>query len=195
MAMVKKTIYRRIQRTRGLLQDALLELILEKGFDAVTVQDVIDRANVGRSTFYAHFQDKEDLLLSGFEHLRTQFEEHLKSETIAHDSPWALSLSMFHHAQSQRRLYQALAGKQGGNIALAHIKKYLFNYLQSHLKKVLSKRNGGIPPEIVAHFITSSFISMLTWWLDNNSSYTAEQMNDFYLQLAQPGIDAVLRRG
>ncbi len=191
--MAKKVLDRRIQRTRQVLQDALLALILEKGFDAVTVQDVIDRANVGRSTFYTHFQDKEDLLLSSFEHLRTQFEEHLMSETVADDSPWALSLSMFKHAQGQRRLYKALAGKQGGNVALAHIQKYLFTYLHNHLKRVLSKRNKGIPPDLLAHYITSSFISLLTWWLDNDSSYTAEQMNDFYRQLVQPGVDAIMQ--
>ena len=193
--MAKKVVDRRIQRTRQGLQDALLALILEKGFDAVTVQDVIDRANVGRSTFYSHFQDKEDLLLSGFEHLRTQFEEHFMSEIVTDDSPWALSLSMFQHAQEQRQLYKALAGRQGGNVALAHIQKYLFTYLHNHLKQVLSKRKKGIPAEILAHYITSSLISLLTWWLDNDSAYPAEQMNDFYRQLVQPGIDAVVRQG
>ena len=190
--MGKKIVDRRIQRTRRLLQDALLALILEKGFDAVTVQDVIDRANVGRSTFYAHFQDKKDLLLSGFEHLRTQFEEHLMRQSVNHESPWALSLSMFQHAQSQRPLYKALAGKQGGNIALAHIQKYLSVFLRDHLKLQLSKKKKGVPPEILAHYIASSFISLLTWWLDNDPPYSAEQMNDFYRQLVQPGMEAVL---
>jgi AcrR family transcriptional regulator len=65
---------RRIQRTRRLLQDALVGLILEKGYEAITVQDILDRANVGRSTFYEHFYDKDDLLLSSFEFLRDDFE-------------------------------------------------------------------------------------------------------------------------
>ncbi|MEP6895919.1 MAG: TetR/AcrR family transcriptional regulator, partial [Chloroflexota bacterium] len=174
-----KVIDRRIQRTRQLLQDALMALILEKGFDSVTVQDVIDRANVGRSTFYAHFQDKEDLLLSGFEHLRTEFEQHLTSESMTNDSPWELTLSMFKHAQSQRPLYKALAGKQGGNAALSHIQKFLFAYLRTrlndHLKQAVSKRKNAIPTEILAQFIFSSFISLLVWWLDNDAPYSAEQ--------------------
>jgi AcrR family transcriptional regulator len=58
---------RRVQRTRALLRDALMSLIAEKGYRAITVQNIIDRANLGRSTFYAHYQDKEDLLLSGME--------------------------------------------------------------------------------------------------------------------------------
>ena len=61
---------RRVQKTRKLLLDALVSLILEKGYDEVSIQDIIDRANVGRSTFYAHYENKEQLLLFGHEHLR-----------------------------------------------------------------------------------------------------------------------------
>ena len=191
--MAKKVVDRRVQRTRQLLLDALLALILEKDFDSVTVQNVIDRANVGRSTFYAHFQDKEHLLLSGFEHLRAQLEEHLMSDSVTSDSPWALSLSMFQHAQENRQIHKALAGKQGGNIGLTHIQKYLFSYLHTHLKQTLSKRKKGIPPEILAQYISGSFISLLTWWLENDSTYSAEQMNEYYRKLVQPGVDVILQ--
>src|SRR3954469_23951916 len=61
---------RRVRRTRRLLREALLALVLEKGYEAVTVQDVLDRADVGRATFYAHFRDKDDLLISGADELR-----------------------------------------------------------------------------------------------------------------------------
>ena len=65
--MKNDNIDRRVQRTRQLLNEALMALIVEKGYDAITVQNLIDRANLGRSTFYAHYQDKDDLLLSGME--------------------------------------------------------------------------------------------------------------------------------
>ncbi len=193
--MPPKNPDRRIQRTRQLLQDALIAVILEKGYDATTVQDVIDCANVGRSTFYAHFQDKEDLFLSGFEHLRAEFEQHLTGQSITDASPWALSLSMFQHTQGQRKLYKALAGKQGGNVALAHIQKYLSAYLSDHLKGQLSKRKKGFPPEILSHYIASSFMSLLIWWLDSDSPYSAEQMNEFYRQLVEPGVEAIMQGG
>ena len=77
-----KTEDRRIQRTRQSLQTALSELIVEKGYEKVTVQDVIDRANVGRSTFYVHFESLDQLLLSGFEPLRMQFEDFLSGTTF-----------------------------------------------------------------------------------------------------------------
>ena len=69
--MMKKAIDRRVQRTRQLLQDALISMMIEKGYEATTVQDIIDRANVGRVTFYAHFADKETLLSSRLEDVRS----------------------------------------------------------------------------------------------------------------------------
>ena len=190
--MNQKSPDRRIQRTRQLLQDALIAVILEKGFEAATVQDVIDRANVGRSTFYAHFQDKEDLLLSGFDHLREEFEKHLLNASVTSTSPWELSLSMFQHAEGQRQLYKALAGKQGGNVVITYIQKYLTAYLSDHLKQQLKKHKNPFPYEILSHYLSSSFISLLTWWLDTDSPYSAAQMNEFYRQLVEPGVTDVL---
>ncbi len=184
---------RRIQRTRLLLQDALLALILEKGYDAVTIQNVIDRANVGRSTFYAHFQDKEDLFLSEFETMRTQFEQHLVGQSVTDGSPWDLSRMMFQHAQDQHQLYKALAGKQGGSVALTHIQRYLSALLREHLKPQFSrKKNAQVPPDVLAHYLVSSFMALLTWWLDHDLPYPAERMNDMYRQLTQPGVEAIL---
>jgi AcrR family transcriptional regulator len=194
--MAEKNEDRRIQRTRKLLQDALLALILEKGYEAVTVQDVIDRANVGRSTFYAHFQDKEALFLSEFETLRTTFEHHLLSQPATDTSPWSLSLVMFRHAQENLQLYTALAGKQGGSLALTHLQKYLSALLRTHLKQQSTeKENPLVPPEILAHYLVSSFIALLTWWLDNDLPYSAERMNEMFRQLTQPGMEAVMQMG
>jgi AcrR family transcriptional regulator len=192
--MPEKNEDRRIQRTRKMLQDALLELILEKGYEAVTVQDVIDRANVGRSTFYAHFQDKEALFLSEFETLRTLFEGHLLNQPTTDTSPWSLSLVIFKHAQDNLQLYTALAGKQGGSLALTHLQTYLSALLRAHLKQQSPKKeNPPVPPEILAHYLVSAFMSLLTWWLDNNLPYSAERMNEMFRQLTQPGVESILQ--
>jgi len=183
MAKKVKAIDRRVQRTRQLLQNSLSELILDKGYEKVTVQDVIDRANVGRSTFYAHFQDKEELLLSGFEPLRAEFEDFLTGQTFDDESPWALSLSMFQHVQT----------KQGGYITLTHVQKYLFGYLLQHLKQGMPKKNKSIPPELLAHYVASSFIALLTWWIDNNYPFPAEQINDYFRKLVEPGVHEIMK--
>ena len=191
--MGKIVVDRRVQRTRHLLQEALVALILEKGYEAVTVQDLIDRADVGRSTFYTHFRDKEELFLSGFESLWSEFEQHLVNQSVPDASPWIISLIMFQHAQKYHRLYKAVVGKQGGHVMLTHMHKVLTVLTREHLKVRTSGNTSElVPPEVLAHHLVSSFLALLTWWLDNNVPYSAERMNDMYRQLTQPSMDAIL---
>src|SRR3954467_9244852 len=99
---------RRSERTRQLLNAALIELMLEQRYDEITVQEIIDRANIGRSTFYAHYLDKEDLLVSGF----TRVLDTLNQPPEPHDggvyqAPPSLT-RFFQHVQEHHQLYKAL---------------------------------------------------------------------------------------
>src|SRR5688572_29080610 len=109
---------RRVTRTRRLLQDALVALVLEKGYEAVTVQEVLDRADVGRATFYAHFANREALLLSVFEMMRGELREAmggLRSGDIGRFGEGVGVLGpLFAHAAQHRRLYRALLNSRGG---------------------------------------------------------------------------------
>src|SRR5258708_28261651 len=117
--MAKRPIDRRVARTRAMLQQAHLSLILEKGYKATTVEDICDAANVGRSTFYAHYTSKDDLRRSGLEHLRKQLVDRQK-EALAtpgdiKDRSLGFSLTMFEHAKDHIDLYLALIGGRGGS--------------------------------------------------------------------------------
>lgn len=113
---------RGVRRTRRLLHEALRSLIVEKGYDHVTVQDVIDRADVGRATFYAHFRDKDDLLMSGFEEMRKSLRRHLVTSPRAHEKPLGEGLgfarALFDHAQGHRREYRAQVGSGAAALSL-----------------------------------------------------------------------------
>jgi AcrR family transcriptional regulator len=121
--MTSKSPDQRVQRTRKLLQEALFALILEKGYETVTVQDIIDRANVGRSTFYAHFLGKQQLFLSRFDEVRAFLtQQQVLASGVRYVS---FSLGMFEHAQSHLHLYRALVGKQSGAIVVQHMKQMI----------------------------------------------------------------------
>ena len=190
--MEKNRLDRRVQRTRQILQEALIALIMEKGYEAVTVQDVIDRANVGRSTFYAHFLDKEMLLISQFETLQADFEKHLEDKSPASDTLWDFSLVMFRHAQHYQRVYQAIVGKQSGQIIQRHLEAYLMARIKKHLQQhwTGSKREA-IPTDILAHYVVSTFMVLLIWWLDNELPHSPERMDKMYQQLIRNGIDNI----
>ncbi len=182
---------RRIQRTRQLLLNSLIELILEKGYETITVQDIIDRANVGRSTFYSHFRDKEDLLLSGSEKLRDVFED-FHVQFSPEKSNWDFSLALFQHAEEQRPAFKALLGKQAGAVVLNHIQKALTAVLKEHFQRTYPKKKQLVPLDVFVRYFVSTFLGLLTWWLDNDASDSAVQMNEYYQTLIEPTIQALL---
>ncbi len=185
---------RRIQRTRQLLQDALIALILEKGYDKITVQNIIDRANVGRSTFYAHFLDKDDLLESSVEKMREELRQHF---TFSGDGdPQNLmmpSLALFQHTQQQHHLYKAMIGGRGIEIVVKAIREALIAHARAHFEE--AERAGKrltVPMEILITHLAGSLQTLLTWWLDNDMPYSPEEMNEMFIQLVRGGIEAVV---
>ena len=118
---------RRVARTRKTLQQALMRLMLEKGYDAVTVEDICIEADVGRSTFYAHFTGKEDLKRSGLDdHLRKMLiERHKQARAQRLEGRFAFALLVFQHARDHIDLYRALVSKGGTATTLASILKGL----------------------------------------------------------------------
>lgn len=190
--MVKKPADRRVQRTYKILHDALVELIIEKGYDKVTVQDIVDRANIGKSTFYSHFKDKEDLFLRGFEILWSMFETQFTEKSHETMEIWDISLIVFQHAQNYINVYKALVGKAGGGLMSATMHKYLSLLMHNSLKLKWDEQKK-VPLDLVEHHLAISLIASLTWWVDHDLSYSAEHMNSIYRQLTQPAIDAMLQ--
>jgi AcrR family transcriptional regulator len=190
--MKKKTAPdRRIQRTRQLLLDSLIKLILEKGYEAITVQDILDRANVGRSTFYFHFQDKEDLLLSGFENMRDMFEGFI-TQSDPKTSGWNFTLELFKHAEENRPGFKALFGKRAGTIILNHLEKAMSAVLKEHFQTIFPKKKQYVPLDVFVEYMVSVFLGLLTWWLDNDIAYSPEQMNEQYQKLTEPTFQMML---
>ena len=179
---------RRILRTRKTLHEALLTLIIEKGFEAVSVQDVIQRANVGRSTFYSHFKDTEDLFLSGFENLWSLFDQHLTEQAAQKATVWDLSLIVFQHAQEYGEVYRALVGRRGEKLMSAHLYKYLSAIMKDALKAEWTTEKL-VPLEVVVHHLVSSLVALLIWWVNHDLSDPPRHMNEMYKLLTQPAIE------
>src|SRR5688572_8037183 len=177
LTMAKKD--RRVTKTRQALQQALITLILEKGYEALTVQDVLDRANVGRSTFYAHFYDLGDLLQSEFEHLQAEFEAYMAQNPAQEASLWEISRLMFQHAQSYQQMYKAIVGKESGIV----IQKHLQDYLRQQIRARLTGEATTIA--ILETWLVTSFMGLLIWWLDKGLPHSAETMATIYEDLCK----------
>jgi AcrR family transcriptional regulator len=185
---------RRVKKTRQALQQALIELILEKGYEVITVQDVLDRANVGRSTFYAHFYDLEDLLQSEFEVLQAEFEQHMASHPGG-TTIWELSRLVFQHANAYQQLYKVVVGKESGRIIQASFHRYLSIQIRTRLETDYSGiDNGLVTLEILEQHLTSSFMALLSFWLDHGVPYSAEEMAQVYQDLVKASLDRLQER-
>jgi AcrR family transcriptional regulator len=179
---------RRVRRTRELLRKALLEAILEKGYERITVQDIIDRADVGRSTFYAHFRDKEDLLFYGLEELQTAF------DPAAQDPRRSPTLKVFEHFHASREVWQAMVGRRGAEAFSRHLHHVLADLLRSHLRTRAPQGQTQVPLEAVVEFATSTLIGLgARWWLEQDTRMSPREMDQLYRRLTEPGIRAALR--
>lgn len=189
---------RRVHRTEQLLRTALVSLIEEKGFETLTVQDIIDRANVGRATFYAHFDNKEDLLVSGFDGLRTALKElqrqaHLRT-TSSDERLFAFSHEMFAHIAEYRKVFRAMVGKRSGALVQQLLQKIVVDLVRDDLKPVVGRRDDrSAPAEAVVQFVTGGFFGLAMLWATGKLPVSVEEVNALFRRLATPGVKAALR--
>jgi AcrR family transcriptional regulator len=182
--MAEEQADRRVRRTRQLLIEALLALIVERGYEALTVQDVLDRADVGRSTFYAHFRDKDDLLQAAFERGLRVLEG--TGGPGAMSLP-ELSLALFRHTDEHRPLYRAMVGHPSGAMLLRAVNAMLGAHVRSHLERLSGPL--AVPAEIAAQYYVSALLGLLTWWLDGEHAYSPDEMDAMFRRLVLPALD------
>jgi AcrR family transcriptional regulator len=189
--MTKRAIDRRVARTRAMLQKAHLSLILEKGYEATTVEDICEAANVGRSTFYAHYTSKDDLRRSGLEHLRKELVDRQKKALAAggdvRDRSLGFSLAMFEHARDHIDLYRALVGGRGGMLALGTIRRILSDLVRNELAATRDK-SADISRELVVQYVVGAFMAVMTWWLDGGAKLPPRRIDAMFRRLATEGI-------
>jgi AcrR family transcriptional regulator len=192
---VAKKPDRRVQRTQLLLRDALHSLIQEKGFETLSVQDIIDRANVGRATFYAHFDNNEDLLVSGFDNLRASLKERQREALVRRsgldERVLGFSYEMFAHANEHRDLFLVMAGKRSQAMVQQLLYSILLDLVRDDVKATVSRVHANsVPVEALAQFITGALFGVLIWWLNGKMRLSVEEVNTLFRQLAVPVLKA-----
>ena len=180
---------RRIPRTKALLQHALISLILKNDYEAITIQNICDAANVSRSAFYAHFKNKDDLKRSGFEHLRKQLADRQKEARADGDVKGrflSFSLTMFEHAHDHKDLYRALVGGRGAAVSLAFIRGLLSDLVRNEFPA--HKNSADVPRELAVQYVVGAYMAVLIWWLDGGAKLPPNRMDAMFQQLAISGI-------
>jgi AcrR family transcriptional regulator len=191
--MAKRSTDRRVDRTTKTLHHALISLILKKNYEAITVQEICEAANVGRSTFYAHYTSKDDLHQRGIEHLRKVLTDERSGAPADHSHIRERSLSfsrtLFEHAQDRKDLFRALAGSRGGAVALATIRRIISDVVRDELAKTADAADS-MPRELAIQFIVGAYMAVLTWWLDKGAKLPPAKIDAMFRCLAGEGIES-----
>ena len=184
---------RRSQRTHRLVISAMLELMAEKSYDAITVQDLLDRANIGRSTFYSHYFDKEDVLASVAEQmlemLSQQFSQRNAGQGIIP------SLELFQHALQNQQHFRAMLRGHAREVVWDAAQASLSRTIEQTLAATLAtKRSPSVPLTVISQYLAGAFLNLLKWWLEAEMPYSPAQMDEMFQQLALPGVWATVER-
>lgn len=187
--MRKMEIDKRVRKTQLALREALLELMVERGYESLRVQDILDRASVGRATFYLHYKNKEDLLRKSLEELRTHMKQEWKlvAATGAKSSALGFSLAFFGHVDSHRRLYRAIVGRESGTIVERQMRRLLLDLVREEMARS-SRGRDRIRSEMTAHYVVGALMSTVFWWLDSNARLSAEEIDRTFRQMTLPAL-------
>ncbi|HEX4758000.1 MAG TPA: TetR/AcrR family transcriptional regulator [Terracidiphilus sp.] len=185
---------RRVGRTQKLLREALHSLIREKDYDSIVVKEILDRANVGRSAFYTHFRNKDELLASGIKDILGSVPP-ARGKT-GHGGidgiPW-FSLPIFQHIQQHRAMGGLKMGARGRAVLHGQLQKVLVDLIADEVRKrFLGRRKaaGKIPADLFAQYLASTFILVLDWWVENRSPISADEANNSFRALIDPTLAA-----
>ncbi len=184
-AVLAQAIDRRVARTRTRLERAFFHLIKERGYDAVTIQDICASAGVGRSTFYSHFTGKDDLKRRSLEHLRAELVEGQARLQATDDArPFGFTLAMFEHARHHVGAYRALIGSEGLSVSLGGIRDIIADLVRAELRS-----NGrGDDRDVKVAFVVGAFMAVMTQWLDGGARTEPAEINSHFRRLIERGV-------
>ncbi|MGB8212895.1 MAG: TetR/AcrR family transcriptional regulator [Anaerolineales bacterium] len=183
---------RRSLRTQKMLWEALIALLEEKEYSEITIQDIADRANVNRVTFYLHYRDKQDLLAKSadviLDDLTSKVEPMIGEKFRLDVAPEGMTLA-YQYIAKNAKLYRILLGENGVPFLVDRLRKYLAELTMQRFRLVSpEKSQWRIPMEIVAQYAAGSLIGLITWWLENDMPLTPEEFSYQTLLLTAYGL-------
>jgi AcrR family transcriptional regulator len=179
------TIDRRVQRTQLALRDALLPLMAQSGWDSVNVQDICDSANVGRSTFYIHFQSKEQLLSFSLDELRSALSAPPDIHTTTKKQSLRFVRGLLEHIHEQRELSRAIVGRRSSYVVQERFRDMVLQLVDAEVTRMAP---AGWQREASVHYLAAALWGLLVWWVEATKPVSIDQLEVLYQQLAAPTL-------
>lgn len=178
---------RRQRKSREAIFNAFTALLARKDLAHITVGEIIDLADVGRATFYAHFETKEYLLKEFCRELFCHIFDSVNGTAHRHifdcDTPEPVFLHLFRHLQKNDRNILSLLSGQNNGLFMEYFRCELEQLVQYQLPLFADRKDASIPETFWKAHITATFLSTLQWWLQTGMKESPEQITDYFLQV------------
>lgn len=179
---------------RELLQKALIELISERDYDTITIQDIVERAHFGRTTFYKHFAGKDELFISCHESIVSQFyfgphHPYSRGELLSLETPHAMIAAYQHLAEARKLLYSTFQGKDSLPL-LRQIRDRSAQEIEGNLRTAFPGFDSAMPLELLANYLAGAQITLVQWWLEKRRPQTPEELAKTFHLLQRAAIRA-----
>lgn len=173
---------RRILRTRQALRQALMALMVEQPYETITVQQIAARAGVARTTFYLHYQDRDDLLFRGFGDLYDELRTAVAPMQLNATTDWD-------HVAAHADFYRALLGKEGHAAFVVFLRNLLVEVMHAHvIRPLLMTTQPRLEPDLIAHSLAGAQLGLYIWWLESGMQVPAAEMAQAGQDLAVKGL-------
>lgn len=183
---------RRQARTREAIFDGFCELLSRKTFSQITVQDIIDRANVGRTTFYAHFRTKDELLKALCEDMFTHVFATKPPREAGHDfsreqgGAKDIITHILYHLLENRRNIIGILNFGNGELMYGFFKKFFETFASARILGKEGKIRRTVPQDFIVSHIASAFIGAVQWWIKKGLADSPEAISDYFMAVVEP---------
>ena len=184
---------RRVRRTKGRLRGAIASLIHEKAYDAIAVKEILARADVGRSAFYTHFRDKDELLVSVLRDSIRTAPRVGASEDDPADAVLAFSLPFLGHVERARAVDGSMSSPERFAPVHACVRRVLADHVAAELRRMPRGHVAPavmVPDDLLAEHVAETFLRVLTWWVGCDAPRTPQQVDAVFQALARPALAA-----
>lgn len=179
----------RVRQTRAALLGALPALMIERGYERITIQNVLERADVGRATFYAHFDSKDALLAGSVANLRAWL---IDAWRAMPDQRLGFTLPLFQHLASHAAIYEKSIARASEVSVERHIRQMLHGLVRDDLanRRGQSPHAGAV--DLAVHYVVGALWTTIVWWMESGRRLAPADINALFQRLAFPGLDVTL---
>ncbi|MEO8673487.1 MAG: TetR/AcrR family transcriptional regulator [Tahibacter sp.] len=189
LTRTEKRPSRRTKQTQEALFGALFSLMVERGYERLTIQNLLDRAGVGRATFYAHFDGKDQLLAASVDRLGATLQRHA---TLASEQRLKFTLPFFRHMAEDRRIFLMTIGRESEVSVARHIRRMLRGLVREDLIASSPAGLRGDALDLATQFVVAALWSVVVWWMQTPTPLPPETINALFQRLTFPGLAVTL---